>query len=680
MTEEPTEVSQPSDLPVSGTAAPRPVSVTELPTSTLLKKAFLVFLCFGLAGFAVAWREVSRLTLLHIVTPDGLGLQEQNPGFPVPKLLDWSQTQLDWMLLARDLEGAGLWLATAGVGFLLLLGTLYALNPTFRLFRTISVIDHETVGRVAKVGLIFLTPALLFCAVTWVMDRGLSPYLWVLRLAVLSLSLWTGFHLDGQAGDLTLPPSKPRKSALSTLVVLSLVSTLLIMMMINSISDREVFVNTLDAFQSLGTFNRLHWAMSAGVYLQSYIIGFGLVGLILMAMAYPARRWFNGLVGVGCLLGLFFIWARLWFTAPKFMAHNYDAPYHIIRRDETLLPYPYDPRYPSTGVPDNDKSVKAFAGNAGISVDEKDADPDRNFILFNGKGDTAIVRQPGYSIDNLVISPEGRKAALDYLAKKNYLTAYSWIAIRYIFNSSVYDFDTSGGIESLLLDLERCPHLAMVENYLRQMLFTCAASPQNLALLDRYADRSRYGYPDRASYRLIGEMYERMGEPQKALTWYGYAEMPNSYLAKVKSEKPMFRKGSVVGTLTLNGKPLPNVKVAVVPARMNGLPIYLQEEVLQALPIMRSARFFSPKFPPFYIPPFSLRYVSAAVSTDAKGAFRIDNLTEGEYQVVVTLPSKVELAPGFDPKLSVKNAPTSFSLNYAAPTHSLGEIAVTVKP
>ena len=270
---------------------PRPVNAPSLSASFVAWRAFVVFSLFGVAGFLIAWREVSRRTLRHIFTSGGLDLQEQAAGLPVPQLVNWNPHHLEAMMLGRDLQGGSLILAAVGVGLLLLLGSLYALNPTFRLFRTVSVFDLEVVGRVAKVGLVFLTPALLFCAVTFLIDHGDSTPLWVLRIGVLALSLWTAFHRDGQVGDLTLPSSRPRKSALGSLLVNSLAFTLVVMLI--SGAYPQVLAESLEGFASLGTFNRHYWMQTGGAYLYSAALIFGLVGLMMLFISYPMKWWTN---------------------------------------------------------------------------------------------------------------------------------------------------------------------------------------------------------------------------------------------------------------------------------------------------------------------------------------------------------------------------------------------------
>ena len=649
--------------------SPRPVSAPSLSASFVAWRAFVVFSLFGAAGFLIAWREVSRRTLRHIFTSGGLDLQEQAAGLPVPQLVNWNPHHLEAMMLARDLQGITLALAAIGVGLLLLLGSLYALNPTFRLFRTLSVFDLEVVGRVAKVGLVFLTPALLFCAVTFLMDHGDSAPLWAIRIGVLSLSLWTAFHRDGQVGDLTLPSSKPRKSALSSLLISSLAFTLAVMLIANAYPHS--LAESLEGFASLGTFNRQYWMQTGGIYLRSATLIFGFVGLMMLFISYPIKWWANAIFLVIYLFGG--AYASNWYTySPKSQWGEYDYPW----KDKDAIPLAYNPDRAASGVPEGEKAVEYFREKAGIPEAKINPESGRNLILFSRFGRT-VIRQPDYNMDSLPLDAKGREAALTYLKRKNYQSAYSWMAIRYAYNVSIADFDVSSAIETLLLDQERCPHLAQSTGTLRQMLFTCAASPQNLALLDRYANRDNFAFPDRTAYRMIGELYERMGEPTKALTWYGYAEMPKSFLKKVQNEKPMFKQGTVTGRLILNGKPIPNTLVGVVPVRMNGLPKDLSPVVLSGMQGIRSAYFASPQFPPFHVMPYSLRFLSTSVRTDANGNFQLDHLTEGEYQMICALPENVKMELGEDVKQLVKNAPTAFVVNYTQPKASLGEIAIT---
>ncbi len=643
------------------------------PSLWLAGRALLVFLCFGTAGFLAAWREVSHRTLPFIFTASGLDLLEQTSGTPVPKLLNWNESHLEWMLLARDLQGSGLLLGGIGIGFLLLLGCLYALNPTFRLFRTLSVFDTERVGRSLRVSFLFLTPALLLIALTFILDHGRSVGLWVLRCCVLSLSLWTGLAESGQLGDLSEKPRPSRQAALKPLLLLSLVSTLTILVLL--IGFPPSLASGLEGIQMLGTFNRWGWMQTGGHYLLAATMVCGTIGVSLFALAFPLKTPVRAALLLLCSAAAFYCFSLSSAYSPKTLLIEHDVPLSSEERNDLLENDFRSNRFLLT-VPEGDRAAESFRRKAGLAKGELPSAPGNDLVLFTSVG-VLTAHQPGYTLDGISVSPDGKKTVKAFLAARNYQSAFSWLAIRCLYNVNLFEFDVSGGIEALILDLERCPHLAKTSAVLRQMLFTCSASPRNLELLDRYANRNKFACPDREACRLMGELYDRMGQREKALTWYGFAEMPKSFLAKVQSEKPMFHQGTVTGRLTLNGKPLARVKVGAVPNRMNGLPKNLAEEILVSMRIIRSGYFSSARFPVFQVMPFALRYAAASAQTDANGEFRIESLTEGSYRLIASLPPGVKLRLGRDPGLSVKNAPTTFVVNYKTPVSSLGEISLT---
>ena len=237
------------------------------------------------------------------------------------------------------------------------------------------------------------------------------------------------------------------------------------------------------------------------------------------------------------------------------------------------------------------------------------------------------------------------------------------------------DFDTTAGLDACITDMERHPHMASCGATARTMMFTCSASTANLALMDRWADERNFVFPTRESRRLMGQLYERFGEKEKALAWYRRADMPKSFLARVRSERPLYHTGRVEGRLMLNGKPLAGVQVGVVPHRLNGLPLDLERTVLAARSEILAFRPYG-LFPRHCPRPYAFRWISASAITDADGRFALTNLTEGEYTLLTALPPSVQLSVPFDPLISVANAPPDIVVNYDQKSMTLGDIAL----
>ena len=228
-------------------------------------------------------------------------------------------------------------------------------------------------------------------------------------------------------------------------------------------------------------------------------------------------------------------------------------------------------------------------------------------------------------------------------------------------------------MSDLLLDLAHGPHLSQCNGTLFSMFQTCAASPQNLALLDRYADAAQFARPDRESLRQTGELYRRFGETEKAALWFRRADMPETFMARIAKERPMFHAGRVTGILRWNGRPLAGADVAAAPLRLNGLTPEMGQIVYgYANQIMARRHRAAPPFGPYHPQPFALRLLSAAAKTDANGKFQLQNLTEGSYWLLVRLPENIELISPVDSRLTLRHVSREIDLKYEAPAFDAG--------
>ena len=667
------------------------------------KKPFAVFvlqvaLAFACIGLVFGLRLVALATLPHIIPENGIAaFQDVEERLPIPRSLDWNIIQIDALAffgansaMIRTLFGV---LLTVALGLL----AITTLNPSFRL----------PASRVTwrRISLVLLAIGLPLALVWLLTDRLIGPLplgsngeivassasrlqiLWAVRAVLLGALLWIGFRPDGLAGQLDAPfdPTAPvtldslaRATRPATLVRLG-VGGAGVGLLLYACS-RLALSGSLDSlvrhYQLLGTFHQGYFWAVAIPYLTAMVMLWAGGGALFALFARPGVDWrqrggllaFPLLALVACLP----LRGRLSSDA---QATRFDWTADSV--DPRLLSPP--PGQISRVVPDGPEAGAALARRAKIASGLKAALPPRNLLLFSSRG-VRSVEQRGYTEDGLTASPESAQKVRKWLEGKDYETALSWVAIKHLFNVGTYHFDTTTAIESCLLDMAHCPHLAQCNTTTRAMLFACAASPENLALLDRWADSAAFLHPDRFSCRLIGDLYVRMGEPQKGLAWYKQAEMPRSFLNRVQHEPPMFRAGRITGTLRWNGKPLAGVQVGALPVRLNGLPKDMEPLLLQSETELLAPRWEGFGFPPFRPRPWRLRWISAGTMTDAQGRFSLDHLTEGEYRLVCSLPPESRLRVPFALGLDVKNAPLALNPTYQKPVWNVGTVDMRYAP
>ncbi len=500
---------------------------------------------------------------------------------------------------------------------------------------------------------------------------GHWSYGWLLRMVALGVALWVGFDRNGIAGDFGSTGWNRSRAALPWLALRGAAFGLSTFLLVR-FGYPGALEPVLVRFQMLGTFNIDYWHQIAGSYLLSGILVWIGCGLLFLLIAIPRmNRQQTALLLVFPLLTLVAAMSIRNRYSQNALASRYDITPDIAR----TVPAAYNPVRPSTGVPDGPGAARELAKRTKIvSAPE----PDRNLIVYY-PNQTHTLIQSGFSVDGLSTNPTTLGPVHDFLRRRSYRTALSWAAIKHIFNVSTTHFDTTSAIDSCMLDLIHCPHSAQCERTVKAMLAICAASKQNLTLLDTWGDERYFAHPDRDSRRLMGDLYRRMGIPDKALEWYTKAEMPESFRQRVRAEKPVFNTGRITGVLQLNGKPLAGVQVAVVPIRMNGLPADLPPIVLGAIGDI-DYQYPRPNSDALHPPAFSFRWVSAAATTDSNGAYTIGELTEGEYVVLSTLPPSVKASVPFDEGLHITHAPKPFTVSYKNPVQAMGTTQITFKP
>jgi hypothetical protein len=642
-----------------------------------------VLLCGGI-GTLFNFRALSSLTLPHIIQPDGtFQFQEVVDGFPVPDLLAWNLSHIHWMMWLDRLTGFPLWVGTLVSMGLLLCTAVRLLNPTFRPFHLrrgeeengahIITLENAVLTKFFTVLIRLLLPLLI----VWLLSLRLAPSLEFFRIGIralaIALCLWLGFSRQGMAGNFASRTFLPFGSELGSLLAKALLFGAGLWLLFASkvpLPSPE----TMRYYHTLGTFHRgFWWEIATPVLCSSFGVWAG-SGVLLFALgvsrlASPLRQ---SLALIPLLIVVLSTRAML-SRKPEIYAKRWDI------NEETLraINYPYQAErpLPTSGVPDGMRAGKVLLKEAGVEPPNRDSNP----LLFFSRMGTANLRQMHYTEDGLPLNEKSERAVRSFLEKRNYQTALSWVILKHIYNMGTSTFDSAKAIEACILSLDKAPHSFQIMSTLQAMLFTCPATGENRAILDILADEKRFTHIDRASKKVMGDLYLRFGDSGKAVEWYRRAEMPKSFIHRVQTSKPMFNMGRISGKLMLNGKPLGGVRVGVHPVRLNGLPRSLEMTVLRSggeiFSPFENPRF--PLFPRFHPRPFALRWVTAGATTDAKGNFTLEHLIEGEYEFLCSLPSNVQIEPPNDSNLKIKSPPGTVYLGYNTPTKDLGTIAIT---
>lgn len=650
-------------------------------------QAFWTGIAFALIGGIMALPRFADAVLPHILNPeDPARLQEVTPGVPLSRLLAWPDRLLDALVFLQEMQAPvrlGVTVLVVGIGLRLLVGVI---NPTFRLFgpghwewRTGSRLDLLLivleVRQLRKAGIVLLVIGLPAGGLLWIVG-SLAAYipamtpdgkpgpLWTLRLGVLGAALWLGMHSHGLAGHFTRIRLHRPRGRISGLLMTGALCGLMAGMLLHHLAPPQP-APRLILYQTLGTFHQGYFAELAGGYFAAWAgTGFA-IGALLYALGRPCLTvWRRGLLLGWALPGCLVAWGAERPFTPSALAARLDITPAVLQG----IALPYTPRMPAGGVPNTRKATQELARRLGLV--QRPGTLARDVLVLDGS--VRVAQQNLMADDGLTVDDETIRKVRDFLRRRRYRSALSWVATRYLYNAACVQFRATDAIAACLDDQEYGPHMIRTAPPLREMLFTCAASPENRALLDRLADDQRFIYPDRESLRMMGDLYRRFGAVDKALQWYRRAEMPRTFLHRIRAERPMFHRGQIEGRILLNGRPLAGVQVGAIPIRLNGLPPDLEARLLNAFDIIAPAYLSPGRLPRFD----AYRAVCASSVTDAGGAFQLQHLVEGEYLLAIALPASDRTRRWKQERLSLPR----IVLNYDMPQVSVGTVRLEELP
>ncbi len=647
---------------------------------------------FAVVGVLLALKTLSIAILPHILTVgDYINFQELTDGMPIPRLLNWNLSLIQ-MILSTSQMGNLISIISGSILIgILLLFCVHTLNSGFRLFHFHQIQGGAVTfsrSHFRKLSLAFLCVGIPLFGV-WVFTSALgsrsetlsdlrdpvNSFIWAIRLISIGIALFWGFHSSGLSGDFNRSELQFHPRYISKILLKGALFGLGVFGILKA-AFPEPLDYLLVLYQTMGTFHQGYFSFVFWHFLLSVAFTSCASGITLYIIGRSSVKPFMR-IGLAILtVSMVVVGSRL---QTPFSAENLAAKHDMTPNTLKSVRAPYTQKIPGSGVPDGPGAGKELAAAAGLAPGSINSAQSRNVITFL-QHTPVSVRQLGITEDGLSTDSSSEKKVRNFLEKRHYETALSWIAIKHLYNLGTVQFDNTTSLKALLLDLEKCPHAAQCSNTIRAMFFTCAASPQNLALLDEYASHNNFVVLDRESAKMLGDIYVRFGAVDKALNWYHKAEMPKSFIARIRTEKPMFNQGYVSGRLMWNGKPLVGVSIGAVPFRMNGLSGDLEPVLMRTFDEIIPRFSFLPFFEQFNPRPYAFRWVTAGSVTDANGRFQLKNLTQGQYILIFTLSRGTTLAVPIEPRLRVTNIPSPFDLNYDHPSADLGEISMQFQP
>jgi hypothetical protein len=524
-------------------------------------------------------------------------------------------------------------------------------------------------------------------------EAGRWGWVWALRMPLAFAALWAGFSPQGLAGN-----ARQSRLHFDLRRWPALIATGLGLGLAAFLIGRYCLPVALEPsllrYHTLGAFNVGHWRQIGGIYLTCMVASWAAMAALICAVSIRNRTVARAMP----VIALLAVGVALRVQTPlsrKSEETRLDTTPTVLRS----IAAPYDPDRGGSGVPNGPPAAELLAPRLGLKPIADADGAERPVVLFRDDSNVRMGRigahsipitviQNGFTMDFLPYDAQAESRAVGFLRERRFQSALSWVATKYRAESAAHRFDITAMLTACLDDLAYGPHPNVrnpmhrmfgtrglqVADTVQDLLCICAVTPQNRALLDRWANLDLFAFPDRQSKRLIGDLYRRFGDAPAALAWYRRAEMPHSFINRIRAEQPLFHAGHVQGVFRLNGRPLAGVQVGATPERMNGLPHGLEGLVNGAIYEMIAQRPSWPRFGPFHPVPNAFRWVSASTTTDANGAFTLDGLTEGEYTLICTLPTGTRIAIPMDANLHISNPPLPFNVHYGNPSVDLGII------
>jgi len=274
-------------------------------------------------------------------------------------------------------------------------------------------------------------------------------------------------------------------------------------------------------------------------------------------------------------------------------------------------------------------------------------------LLPGSEGSVRVARIPFQTIVGFPNEPSVTYKVEQYLLQRRYQTTLARPLLVHLHDVRSIDWDPVRSLEVDRLCIENAPRLQFVQ-LMVETLSNCAVTPEAKRYLDWLDARARPYRQSQNACRIMGDLYARFGDAQKAQQWYERGQIPTEQRKEVAST------GRIVGRVVWNEQPAEGVRIGVM-SREDSLPFTRTRGVRQETVLV--AR------------PFDWRVVAGVVATDSSGRFEFGGLPYGEYVLLLRVEAqRLAPAPGV---AQVEGLPVVVRVN--TPTVDVGTIRVQTK-
>ena len=591
-----------------------------------LRRIWLTGLFFAVLGMVPSFLRVHIETLR--ILPAVLRSLDAS-GLPVPDTLAWSSTLVRWISFAGSVTPPLRAATLVAVYLLLVLIALRAASPTGAVLRSNQQHVLQLLGLVAVWLLVVLAFGWWFARSP---DLSLARLMWLCGgMCLLTALWWSG---DGLAGW-WIGGSAPRLWSLVRLTLGGLGSGL------------------------VGALVLRFTGFDFGAALYRFMFDFPSV--FVPTAGFPAladlnpRGWLT-FVSVSLAIGAVgsFCWASLW-TAVVAPAGNYQQRVRALA--SALIPLALVVTASVwlffgvvVGRMDYGRDLLQMAEREQIPVGAAGTD---TVLLPRSDGGVRVARIPFQTIVGFPNEPSVTYKVEQYLLQRRYQTTLARPLLVHLHDVRSIDWDPVRSLEVDRLCIENAPRLQFAQ-LMVETLSRCAVTPEAKRYLDWLDARARPFRQSQDACRIMGDLYARFGDAQKAQQWYERGQIPT------EQRKETASTGRIVGRVMWNERPVEGVRIGVM-AREDSLPFTRtragrQDAVLVARP-------------------FDWRVVAGVVATDSSGRFEFGGLPYGEY--VLLLRVEAQRLPPVPGAAQVEGLPVAVKVG--APTVDVGTIHVQTK-
>jgi hypothetical protein len=585
---------------------------------------------------ALALFPLTSDTYLGLFYPESETLIQQPPpaGVPIPSSLAWPPRLYDLIERFAQLPLAAVLGLEIALYCILIYTLLRILNPTFRLTtgvdwdQTLLTRTYMHTAPLIKAFLIAVTAFIPVFLLQWILAR--FAFGGGIRFGLVGAVIWLLFSRNGVAGDYESGNYEfpRRRSELLSLLgrgALAGIGVMFIVYVSSLLSLDRLFQYE----RALGNVGPESWRIIAVNFLGISAL-LGLVGAgFAVGLGVPSynlkMRWIAVAPSIILLAGVWYYSGR-WY--PQRMRVRYD----------------YLPQSRQT-------DAQRLASLTGVTMSPSD----RQAVLIISPQGAMALNVELLSVGGLDAGKDAFDRIEAFLKRRNYRTALANVSFETLYDSAALRWDIPERLRVIATRLENRPEWVYQRLFLDE-LFSISNIPEAQPYISLLESEKRFVCPDREAMALVGDLYARFGNRDRAQEWYRRAQIPVTRIGEVLSQKTRFVEGEVTGRLLLGDRPVAQARVGLID------PISLRNR----------AQMFRDRFT---LRVFWLRHIAAVSKTDRDGRFAFKNLISGRYLLVVQIPDAKDRS--FFKGLAVENAPAEpIVIDFDTPRSQLGDIRI----